>query len=54
MEFQNTSLWAVVENAIIDLERNQDLKIETPSEYVIGYLCKQLVEEGVSVNLISN
>ena len=47
LEFENTSVCAVLKKAINELEGNKDLKLTTPKEYVIGYLCKQLIEADV-------
>ncbi len=44
-KFENTKLWQVIEKAISDLEENQDLKLTTLKEYVVGYICNQLTEE---------
>jgi hypothetical protein len=40
--FEYTPLWAAVSNSLIELEQNQDIKITTRKEYVIGYICKQI------------
>lgn len=48
-EFETLALWGLIDKAVTDLEENQDLLLKTPREYVIGYLCKSLVE-GYSVN----
>ena len=47
LEFENTSVWTILEKAINELEGNKDLKLTTPKEYVIGYVCKQLTEADV-------
>jgi hypothetical protein len=47
IEFENTKLWRVVEEAVLSLEMNQDLKLITPQKYVIGYICQQLVNNDV-------
>ncbi|HXH71038.1 MAG TPA: hypothetical protein VNI60_11970 [Pyrinomonadaceae bacterium] len=41
-KFQNTKVWQVVEQSIFDLEENQDLKLLTIKEYIIGFICKKL------------
>ncbi len=46
-EFENTKLWKAIDVAIADLERNTDIKLETVREYVIGSLCKQLMNDKV-------
>lgn len=43
-DYENTSLWKVVDKSIFELEENQDIKLSTPREYVIGYICKQINE----------
>jgi len=45
VEFENTQLWHVIEKAISDLEANQDLRLTTLREYIVGYICKQLNDE---------
>ncbi len=47
LEFENTKLWEVIENTINGLEENQDLELMTPREYVVGFICKQLKENGL-------
>ena len=44
VEFEKTPLWKTLEKAISDLQENQDVKLTTAQQYVIGYLCKQLVK----------
>jgi hypothetical protein len=44
LEYENTSLWDVVNKSLSELEQNQDIKLFTPREYVIGYICKQINE----------
>jgi|SRR5215203_3703788 len=39
--FENTPLWTTVNNSLAELEQNQDIKITTRKELVIGYICKQ-------------
>jgi hypothetical protein len=43
-DYENTSLWKVVDKSVSELEENQDIKLSTPREYVIGYICKQINE----------
>ena len=50
-QFEGTPLWEVIEKAVTDLEENQDLNLTTAPVYVIGYICKELAEQGISVNL---
>ena len=48
-KFESTPLWSSVEQTIKDLEENQDLKLLTPPSYVVGYICKQLIESGIAI-----
>ena len=41
-QFAETKLWKVVDKAIADLEKNQDLELRTNRKYVIGYLCEKV------------
>jgi len=42
--YRNTRVWRVVEEAIDNLVRNQDIVEQTPREYVVGYQCMRLNE----------
>ena len=42
IEFEDRQLWKIVDEAISDLVLNQDIKLTTRKEYVIGYICKIL------------
>lgn len=46
-KYEETVLWRAVEDAILNLEENQDLEITTASVYVIGYICKRLEDNGI-------
>ena len=48
-EFEGLVVWKTIDKAIAELEENQDLVLKTPREYVIGYLCRSLIE-GYSVD----
>ena len=37
--------WKVVEQAMRDLETNNDLELQTPSRYVVGYLLQALEQK---------
>ena len=34
--------WKVIDKAIKTLQKNNDLKLLTASDYVTGYICKEL------------
>lgn len=42
VEFENCEIWKVVESAIDDLVRNQDIKLTTSRDHVVGYLCRKI------------
>jgi hypothetical protein len=42
-EFENTTLWHLIDNALQALETNRDIKIETNRSYVIGYLVSNII-----------
>jgi len=47
-KFQSTPLWQSLEEGVRELVANHDLKLETPLEYVVGYLCeKALAPHGI-------
>ncbi len=41
-EYEKTQLWKLIDKAIDDLIKNQDIELTTRKEYVVGYLCKNL------------
>ncbi|WP_169744136.1 hypothetical protein [Paenibacillus wynnii] len=42
--FESTVLWSSIEKGIRDLIDNNDLELNTPIEYVVGYLCEALAK----------
>jgi hypothetical protein len=47
-EYKDTPLWRVVAAAVAELETTREITISTAPEYVIGYLCQQLVAARVA------
>jgi hypothetical protein len=43
---QKTDLWRVIDRALDDLVSNHDVTEQTRREYIVGYLCKQLKQNG--------
>jgi len=39
-EFKGTDLWTKVDQILAELERNQDIKLTTAREYVVGFFCE--------------
>ena len=48
--YQNTHNWALLSGAIDDLVKNRDLVVQTDRTYIVGYLCKILVEGALTAN----
>jgi hypothetical protein len=42
-EYKDTPLWRVVSAAVVELEATREITISTAPDYVIGYLCQQIV-----------
>lgn len=47
-EYEQTQLWELINKAIDDLVKNQDIELTTKKEYIIGYLCKTICPDGQS------
>ncbi|WP_169834556.1 hypothetical protein [Paenisporosarcina indica] len=44
IKFEHTPLWAVINKGIEDLVENNDIEETTRREYIVGYLCKVIME----------
>lgn len=44
-KYESSPRWSVVKKLIEDLEANNDLELQTPIEYIVGYICKGLEQE---------
>ena len=42
-EYNDTPIWRTLAAAVRELEANGDVVVQTAPDYVIGYLCQQLV-----------
>ena len=42
-QFQHTPLWAAVANTIAELQATGEVQVDTEVDYVIDYLCRELV-----------
>ena len=42
-QFQHTPLWAAVAGTIAELQATGEVRVETDVEYVIDFLCRELV-----------
>ncbi len=43
-EYQSSKEWSILEKAINELIENEDIKLTTSPEYVMGYIAKQLFQ----------
>jgi hypothetical protein len=48
-EFRDTPLWHTIAEAVAELETTREIAVATAPEYVIGFLCQQLVTRQVVV-----
>jgi hypothetical protein len=40
---RNTRLWSAIEESITELVATREITVNTASDYVVGYLCRELV-----------
>ena len=48
-EHRDTPLWVALESAIAELAASEELSVNTAPEYVIEYLCRELVAKKLVV-----
>lgn len=46
-KYQHTALWTALAGALVDLQASGEVRVDTASEYVIGYLCRELDAKSV-------
>ena len=46
-QFLHTPLWAAVASTVAELQATGEVRIDTEIDYVIDYLCRELVEKRV-------
>ena len=44
IKYEQDKIWTVVNDLINDLINNNDIELQTPIEYVVGYICKGLLD----------
>jgi len=44
-KYQKTEIWELINNALDDLINNQDIKLTTKKDYVVGYICQSIDSE---------
>ena len=47
IKYEQDKIWTVVNDLINDLINNNDIELQTPIEYVVGYICKGLLDSQV-------
>lgn len=53
-KFMSHPAWKVLEEALAELEANDDLELTTASRYVVGFLIQVLVEKGLTFPQIAD
>lgn len=48
-EHRHTPLWAALQSALADLVASHEISVNTAPEYVIEYLCRELVAKKLVV-----
>ncbi|HMC56237.1 MAG: hypothetical protein DMD35_01955 [Gemmatimonadetes bacterium] len=46
-KFQHTPLWAAVASTLTELQASGEVRIDTETDYVIDYLCRELAAKQV-------
>ena len=46
-EHRNTRLWSAIEASINELIATREISVNTATDYVVGYLCRELVAKKV-------
>ena len=41
-EYELSRFWGIVKSSIEELVENNDIELQTPIEYVVGYICKNI------------
>lgn len=47
VRYEGSAAWESLKQALIELDRNQDIDLTEWHQYVVGYLCEQLERDGV-------
>ncbi len=50
-EYRDSRLWSAVEASISELVATREVTINTATDYVIGYLCQELVAKKIVVDI---
>lgn len=41
-EYESSKFWGIIKSSIEELVENNDIELQTPIEYAVGYICKNL------------
>lgn len=41
-EYESSKFWGIIKSSIEELVENNDIELQTPIEYVVVYICKNL------------
>lgn len=41
-EYESSKFWGIIKSSIEELVENNDIELQTPIEYVVAYICKNL------------
>jgi len=47
-EYETSKLWEIVKSSIEELVENNDIELFTPTEYIVGYICKNISSTSIS------
>ena len=53
-KYKSTEEWRIIGKSVQELIDNDDIKLLTPNDYVIGYIVKQLIDNGNTLQEINN
>ncbi len=48
-KYKKYDFWNIVEDSINDLVKNQDLILQTPNDYIIWYIVKNIMKKSSSL-----
>ena len=46
-DYRNTPLWAALESTLAELTATREISVNTASDYVIAYFCRELVAKKI-------
>ena len=49
--YKSTKEWQVINSAIQELIKNNDIEALTPNDYIVGYIVKQIIDNSNVENL---